>query len=867
MSVVASPLHHQPFSDTELYVPSGSVSAHAELPPPLPAPIPGPEPHSVPFPIFQHRHTSPYPTPQSFSALGPPPAADMSSHLLASVSAPPAPKDSPASLPAVTPEIAPQAPLPPTPDPSPPASKVLSPTMMIKLAPPADDNQYEISFLDANQNQSHLQLSTQYHSEPDTTPRRIPIISVNSSSTINSAVSDNVETPPPRTRSKSGLDHIPQTAPAKVSSEDKAPRPKSMGPPPRPRRSHTAYPAPQSVRMQESRSAESRAQLRNHIPPLPRQASHGPNMAHGLTRALSDASANTPPRMAPISLSANNNEMPPPDLGGPDGLEAKVVLLGSQGVGKTSLILRYTTRNFSSTPAPATIGSSLHTRKLVHDGTRVKLQIWDTAGQERFRSMAPIYYRGAHVCVLVYDISDRQSFEDVRSWLEELSRTVPKETVIFVVGAKIDLSKNRVVTFEEARSTIKTWLKPPPTPEPTILLSPPPRSLFRSSTNIHRMASPAPSNHSSNTGGPPARSHSYGALSSLNQGQSTPPVPAPRPIETRQSSPSQPFPVGNPSVEHTRNKPTPTPVRVNTSSSPPSVKFLSPISPTKLAFPTLQSPTKPTSATFTDPVGPQITPASAMMAHRSNRSSRFSISGVLGLSRTTSFSGAASSLAQLAEMPTSPRASNDSVRTPSIGSTSASPSSSRVRHESTPLSNPYENGFNRDRRKSEDWSSRSWKMGQGPGAAETLGEFGDGVKRKQSGELLVTPLSASTGSGFKKQQQQNHIAGNRSRGSSLGRDPRLYGDELSGPSRGEEEADGVWGVDVEGIRLGECSALSGQGVEALFKSITSLLVEKKDKIERERVLRKKNSVMLVDPSGDKGVGVEGKDKGGYGCCA
>lgn len=133
-------------------------------------------------------------------------------------------------------------------------------------------------------------------------------------------------------------------------------------------------------------------------------------------------------------------------MGGPDGLEAKVVLLGSQGVGKTSLILRYTTRLFSPTPAAATIGSSLHTRKLVHDGVRVKLQIWDTAGQERFRSMAPIYYRGAHVCVLVYDVSDRSSFEDVRSWLEELVRTVPKETVIYVVGSKVDLESQRVIT-------------------------------------------------------------------------------------------------------------------------------------------------------------------------------------------------------------------------------------------------------------------------------------------------------------------------------------------------------------------------------------------------------------------------------------
>ncbi|WWC86875.1 uncharacterized protein L201_001754 [Kwoniella dendrophila CBS 6074] len=867
MSIVASPLPHQHFSDSELYVPSGSVSAHSELPPPLPSPIPSTESHSVPFPIFQHRHTSPYPAPHSFSALGPPPSLDMSTQLLHAIPAPPAPKGSSVSLPSLTPEIAPQAPLPPTPDPSPPASKVLSPTMMIKLAPPADDNPYEISFLDHRPNLRH---STQFSSENDLTPRRVPSISVNLSG---SDQSTKIETPPARTRSKSGLEStVPQTAPAKVSVESKSSRPKSMGPPPRPRRSQTAYPAPQSVKMTESRSADSRAKLRNHIPPIPRHTSHGPISSQGLGRALSDASTSTPPRIGHISLASSSNEMAPPDLGGPDGLEAKVVLLGSQGVGKTSLILRYTTRTFSPVPAPATIGSSLHARKLVHDGTRVKLQIWDTAGQERFRSMAPIYYRGAHVCVLVYDISDRQSFEDVRSWLEELGRTVPKETVIFVVGAKIDLEKNRAVTFEEARSTIKTWLIPPPASEPTVLLSPPPRSLFRSSTSVSRSISPARTSPHPKTGGPPSRSHSYGALSTLGESAQSP--PASNTVEVpRQPSPNLPFPMPK-AYEEPANQSKPSSIKVKTSSSPPTVKFLSPTSPKSLAFPALQSPTKPTSATFTDPIAPSITPT-AMMGHRSNRSSRFSISGVLGLSRTTSLSGAASSLAQLAEAPTSPRSSADILRNQQYNPYVASGSpSSRVRVESTPSFNAFDGVYGNgrtDRRKSEVWSSRSWKMGEGPGAAETLGEFGDGVKKKQSGELLV-PLSANTGSGFRKQHQ---YSGTRSRGGSLGRDPRLYSDDSSssGSSRSnnqhsnEEEDDPLsWGVEVEGVRLGECSALSGQGVEALFKSITSLLVEKKDKIERERVLRRKNSVMLTDPAKDGKIDLEGKNKG-YGCCA
>ena len=210
------------------------------------------------------------------------------------------------------------------------------------------------------------------------------------------------------------------------------------------RRSQTAI-HPSSIRMADSQGADPRAWVkssltspRNTIGPLlaPNQRTSSPGLPRSLTTPAHDSPSI--PRAGPIESSAS-------DMVGPDGLEAKVVLLGSQNAGKTSLILRYTTRTFSPTPAAATIGSSLHARKLIHDGIRVKLQIWDTAGQERFRSMAPIYYRGAHVCVLVYDVTDRRSFEDVRSWLEELGRTVPKETVIYIVGSKIDLVTQRVI--------------------------------------------------------------------------------------------------------------------------------------------------------------------------------------------------------------------------------------------------------------------------------------------------------------------------------------------------------------------------------------------------------------------------------------
>jgi hypothetical protein len=162
-------------------------------------------------------------------------------------------------------------------------------------------------------------------------------------------------------------------------------------------------------------------------------------------------------------------------------------------------------------------------------------------------------------------------------------------------------------------------------------------------------------------------------------------------------------------------------------------------------------------------------------------------------------------------------------------------------------------------------------MGEGPPASEALGEFGDGVKRKQSGEVLGVSGFGLSGGGGKA--EAGGAGGGRSRGGSLGRDSRLYGDETGNKDQG-------WGVEVEGVRVGEVSALSGEGefellvklrrvlidlgVEALFKAISSLLVDKKDKIEKERTLRRKGSVMLVDTAAEDGVLKETKTRGG--CC-
>ncbi|KAK4956969.1 hypothetical protein LTR66_013301, partial [Elasticomyces elasticus] len=106
-------------------------------------------------------------------------------------------------------------------------------------------------------------------------------------------------------------------------------------------------------------------------------------------------------------------------------LEAKIVVLGSQGVGKTSLVTRYVKNTFhppASAQSQSTIGASFLTTR-IHDpesDTTIRLQIWDTAGQERFRSISKLYYRGAHAAVLCYDITSAKSFQDMGVWLKEL---------------------------------------------------------------------------------------------------------------------------------------------------------------------------------------------------------------------------------------------------------------------------------------------------------------------------------------------------------------------------------------------------------------------------------------------------------------
>ncbi|KAL4932454.1 Rab family GTPase [Aspergillus undulatus] len=150
-------------------------------------------------------------------------------------------------------------------------------------------------------------------------------------------------------------------------------------------------------------------------------------------------------------------------------LEAKIVVLGAQGVGKTSLVQRYVKNAFSPKSTPSTVGASFVTKRVVdaESDTTVRLQIWDTAGQERFRSISRLYYRGANACLLCYDITDESSFVEMTGWLNELKKNVATEeerVVIHVVGTKSDIVTDdpakRKVPFERTIAYIAEQLYP-----------------------------------------------------------------------------------------------------------------------------------------------------------------------------------------------------------------------------------------------------------------------------------------------------------------------------------------------------------------------------------------------------------------------
>ncbi|XP_060137397.1 ras-related protein Rab-18 isoform X1 [Zootoca vivipara] len=121
----------------------------------------------------------------------------------------------------------------------------------------------------------------------------------------------------------------------------------------------------------------------------------------------------------------------------------KLLLVGDSGVGKSSLLLRFTEDQFEPYLNP-TIGVDFKVKKMVIGDFPLQLAIWDTAGQERFRTLTPSYYRGAQGIILVYDVTKRETFEGLECWLQELDVFTKKSVVKMLVGNKIDETDREV---------------------------------------------------------------------------------------------------------------------------------------------------------------------------------------------------------------------------------------------------------------------------------------------------------------------------------------------------------------------------------------------------------------------------------------
>ncbi|XP_028783011.1 ras-related protein RABF1-like [Neltuma alba] len=131
-------------------------------------------------------------------------------------------------------------------------------------------------------------------------------------------------------------------------------------------------------------------------------------------------------------------------------LRVKLVLLGDSGVGKSCIVLRFVRGQFDPA-SKVTVGASFLSQTIaLQDSTTVRFEIWDTAGQERYAALAPLYYRGAAVAVIVYDITRPESFYKAQYWVKELQKHGSPDIIMALVGNKADLQEKREVPVQDA---------------------------------------------------------------------------------------------------------------------------------------------------------------------------------------------------------------------------------------------------------------------------------------------------------------------------------------------------------------------------------------------------------------------------------
>lgn len=134
----------------------------------------------------------------------------------------------------------------------------------------------------------------------------------------------------------------------------------------------------------------------------------------------------------------------------------RLLTLGDSGAGKSTLLLKYTQNEFDDKPMP-TIGIDFRLKKIKINEKEIKVQIWDSAGQERFRTVTRNYYRGAAGVVLVYDVTNEQSFENIRHWISDIQTYAESDVDLMLIGNKCDLQDKRAVDKEKGEALAKEY--------------------------------------------------------------------------------------------------------------------------------------------------------------------------------------------------------------------------------------------------------------------------------------------------------------------------------------------------------------------------------------------------------------------------
>ncbi|KAK8890133.1 hypothetical protein M9Y10_034893 [Tritrichomonas musculus] len=132
----------------------------------------------------------------------------------------------------------------------------------------------------------------------------------------------------------------------------------------------------------------------------------------------------------------------------------RIVTIGDESVGKTSIVIRLIENRFNPHEA-GTIGANYQVFSQLINGSRIELQIWDTAGQEKFRALAPIYYRSTSAAIVVFSLSNRQSFLDLNPQIETFFNVADQQAIIYVAANKSDLYDEYQVSFDECEQWAK----------------------------------------------------------------------------------------------------------------------------------------------------------------------------------------------------------------------------------------------------------------------------------------------------------------------------------------------------------------------------------------------------------------------------